>query len=72
MWESESGLTGLVFCQPHRQQVISEPPALCQGAMEGAGSWRMLVVLKCTGQQEGWDAHIWVCGSDLGSSGARK
>lgn len=61
---------GLVLCQPHRWEMISKPIALCQAVMDGAGSRRMLVILRHVGWQERWKAHASVCKPDLGSSGA--
>lgn len=63
---------GFVLCQPHCWEVVSKPVALCQGVMDGAGSCRMLVILRHVGWQERRKAHVLVCKSDLGSSGAGK
>lgn len=42
--------------------------ALCHGVMDGAGSWRTLMIHSCVGQQKGWDTCILSCTSDVGSS----
>lgn len=70
--ESRLCLMRLGLCQPRCWEMISKPVALCQGVMDRAGSWRMLVILRHTGWQERWDARILVCKSDLGSSAAGK
>lgn len=48
------------------QQLVSKHTALCHGVMDGAGSWRTLVVHNCEGQLKGWGACILICTSDLG------
>jgi len=51
--------------------MISKPIALCQGVMDGAGSW-MLAILRHVGWQKRWNAHIFVFKLDTLTSGAGK